>query len=186
MSASAAKSERPLETFRAYLRMLAAAQLPGNLRGQVDPSDVVQNTLLKAHEHFGQYRGASEAELAAWLRSILRNAMIDAVRRVTREPQLIHAIEQSSSHVEALFTSDGSTPSEQAVRHEELERLAQALERLPEDQRTAVQLQQIQDYSVGEIAKLMGRSTTAVGGLLKRGMRGLRELMQEGSGHEKP
>lgn len=184
MSEPAPRSERPLESFRPYLRMLAAAQLPGNLRGQVDPSDVVQNTLLKAHEHFDQYRGTSEAELAAWLRRILSNALIDALRRVTREPQLLQAVEQSSSHLEALLTANVSTPSEQAVRQEELERLAQALEQLPEEQRTAIQLQQIQDYSVEDIAKLMSRSKTAVGGLLKRGMRRLRELMREGSDHE--
>jgi RNA polymerase sigma-70 factor (ECF subfamily) len=56
---------------------------------------------------------------------------------------------------------------------------------LPEDQRTAVQLQQIQDYSVEEIAQQMNRTKTAVGGLLKRGMRRLRELMQTGGDHER-
>jgi RNA polymerase sigma-70 factor, ECF subfamily len=184
MSGPEPGSERPLESFRSYLRMLAAAQLPENLRGQVDPSDVVQIALLKAHEHFNQYRGTSGAELAAWLRRILANAMIDALRRVTREPLLLQAVEQSSSRLEALLAANVSTPSEQAVRQEELECLAQALEQLPEDQRTAVQLQQIQDYSVEEIAKMMARSKTAVGGLLKRGMRRLRELMQKGGDHE--
>lgn len=186
MSESASRSGRPLESFRPYLRMLAAVQLPAHLRGQVDPSDVVQIALLKAHERFDQYRGTSEAELAAWLRRILANTMIDALRRVTREPQMLQAVEQSSSHLEALLAANASTPSEQAVRQEELERLALALEQLPEDQRTAVQLQQIQDYSVEEIAKLMGRSKTAVGGLLKRGMRRLRELMRDGSEHGQP
>lgn len=183
MSEPGPSSERPLASFRPYLRMLAAAQLPVHLRGQIDPSDVVQNTLLKAHAHFDQYRGTSDAELAAWLRRILGNAMIDALRRVTREPQLLQAVEQSSAHLEALLAANVSTPGEQAVRQEELERLAQALESLPEDQRTAVQLQQIQDYSVAEIARLMSRSKTAVGGLLKRGMRRLRELMQAGGDH---
>lgn len=166
--------------------MLAAAQVPGHLRGQVEPSDVVQDTLLKAHKNLDQYRGTSEAELAAWLRRILSNAMIDALRRVTREPQLLQALEESSSHLEALLAANGSISGEEAVRQEELERLAQALEQLPEDQRTAVQLQQIQDYSVEEIARLMSRSKSAVGGLLKRGMRRLRELMLEGGDRERP
>jgi RNA polymerase sigma-70 factor, ECF subfamily len=184
MSESSSRSGRPLESFRSYLRMLAAAQVPGHLRGQVDPSDVVQMTLLKAHQHFDQYRGTSEAELAAWLRRILANTMIDALRRLTRAPNVFEAIEQSSSHLEALLAAEGATPSEQAVRQEELERLAQALEGLPDDQRTAVQLQQIQDCSVAQIAALMNRTKTAVGGLLKRGMRRLRELMREGSERE--
>ncbi len=186
MSESIPGPGRPLESYRSYLRMLAGAQVPWHLRGQVDPSDVVQNTLLKAHAHFDQYRGTSEAELAAWLRRILANAMVDALRRVSREPQVLQALEQSSSQLEAMLSGNVATPSEQAVRQEELERLAHALEHLPEDQRNAVQLQQIQDCSVEEIAKLMKRSKTAIGGLLKRGMRRLRELMQEGSNHESP
>ncbi len=156
MSEPGSRPERPLESFRPYLRMLAAAQLPGHLRGQVDPSDLVQTALLKAHEHLGQYRGTSDAELAAWLRRILANAMIDALRRVSREPRLLQAMEQSSAHLEALLAANVATPGEQAVRQEQLERLAEALEQLPQEQRMAVQLQQIQEYSVDEIAKLMG------------------------------
>ena len=63
MSESAPSSVRRLESFRSYLRMLAVRSGLGILRGQVDPSDVVQNTLLKGDEHFGQYRGNTEAEL---------------------------------------------------------------------------------------------------------------------------
>jgi RNA polymerase sigma-70 factor (ECF subfamily) len=184
MSEATRNSGRPLESFRSYLRMLANAQLPWHLRGQIDPSDVVQNALLNAHKGFAQRRGTSDAELAAWLRAILKNALIDAVRRATRETRLAQAIEHSSLRLKKLVAADDSTPSGQAVRQEELERLARALELLPDDQRTAVQLQQIQDYSVAEIAKEMVRTKSSVGGLLNRGMRRLRELMREESDHE--
>jgi len=170
---------RPLEGFRSYLRMLAGAQIPHAMRGQVDPSDLVQHTLLQAHEKQVQFRGGSDAELAAWLRAILRNAIVDALRRVTREPHMLQAVEQSSAHLEALISAADSSPSEQAARQEQLERLAQALEQLPEDQRSAVQMQQIHDCSVEEIAEALGKSKSAVGGLLKRGMRRLREMMQQ-------
>jgi RNA polymerase sigma-70 factor (ECF subfamily) len=180
MSDADSKLDRPLESFRPYLRLLAAAQVPRHLHGRVDPSDVAQDTLAKAHQHINQYRGTSEAELLAWLRRILTNAVIDALRRVSREPQLLHAVEQSSDHLEAALAANVCTPGAQAVRQEELERLAAALEQLPQDQRTAVQLQQIHEYSVAQIAAQMNRSKTAVGGLLKRGMRRLRELMAKG------
>jgi RNA polymerase sigma-70 factor (ECF subfamily) len=178
MSADA-PAPRPLESFRSYLRMLADLQMPWKENGRLDPSDVVQDTLVKAKQHLGQFRGKTEAELAAWLRGILSNAMIDALRRVTRERSVLQAlVELSSARLEASLAADGSSPSEQAVRHEELEQLAAALTQLPEDQRSAVQLQHLHGLSVALIAGYLGRSKSAVGGLLRRGMARLRELMQ--------
>ena len=67
-----------LEDYREYLRLLAGLQLHPRLRGQLDPSDIVQQTLLKAHEKHEQYRGNSDQELRGWLRSILARYLIDA------------------------------------------------------------------------------------------------------------
>jgi hypothetical protein len=60
-----------LTTYRNYLRLLARTGIDASLRGKADPSDLVQEALLKAHRHFGQFRGKTEAELAVWLRQIL-------------------------------------------------------------------------------------------------------------------
>src|SRR5438034_10451874 len=88
--------DRLLESFRNYLRLLAQTGIDVSLRGKADPSDLVQETLLKAHERFTQFRGKTEAELAVWLRQILARALADLVRRyrvaearkVTRERSL--------------------------------------------------------------------------------------------------
>ena len=56
--------------------MLARMQLAPALKAKMDPSDIVQETLLQAHRHEEQFRGSNEAEMAAWLRRILANEML--------------------------------------------------------------------------------------------------------------
>jgi RNA polymerase sigma-70 factor (ECF subfamily) len=163
--------------------LLARLHLAPGLQAKVDPSDIVQQTLVKAHQHRAQFRGQSEAEWAAWLRRILANTLNDALRKYQREVRLEHGgmadVEESSARLEAWLEADQSSPSQQAMREEQLLRLAAALAQLPEDQRTAVEFHHLKDESVSEIARRMGRSEASVGGLLRRGLQKLRELLQE-------
>jgi RNA polymerase sigma-70 factor, ECF subfamily len=178
-------SARPLESFRGYLQLLARLQLGPELRGKIDSSDVVQETLLRAHRNREQFQGRTEAEQAGWLRAILAHSLADAARRLTpkgrhgREQSLEAAIEQSSLRLEAMLATGLSSPSGKAVRNEQLQRLADALATLPDDQRAAVELRHLQGLSMAQIGQRMHRSVASVGGLLQRGLRGLRQCLDE-------
>src|SRR5262249_36315214 len=131
------------------------------------------------------FRGTTEAERAAWLRQILANQLAAAVRRYLeagkrdagRERSLQAAVEDSSARLEALLAADQTSPSERAVRPE-------VLLRPPHGQ--AVGLQHLHGLAVEEVARALGGSEAAAGGLLRRGLKRLRELMREptGDSHE--
>jgi RNA polymerase sigma-70 factor (ECF subfamily) len=179
---------KPFEAYRGYLLMLARLQMDASLQRIIDPSDVVQQTLLRAHERREQFRGESDGERAAWLRQILARSMIDALRKYGRESdrrgQSVElALEQSSCRLDALLAASTSSPGAKAEHQEQLMRLATALDRLPEDQRRAVELRHLNELPIAEIGRLMDRTTAAVGGLIQRGLRSLRAMLEDPESH---
>jgi RNA polymerase sigma-70 factor (ECF subfamily) len=176
-----------LERYRAYLEMLARLHLDPRLRGKLDPSDVVQQTLLQAYQGLPHFRGTGEGERAAWLRQILARALANALRDFGRakrdvalERSLEAALDASSVRLGAWLAAEQSSPSQRAVRQEDALRLAEAMARLPEAQREALILQHWQGWSLADIGAQLGRSPAAVAGLIKRGLKQLRVWMQEG------
>jgi RNA polymerase sigma-70 factor (ECF subfamily) len=159
-------------------------QLDPRLRRRFDSSDLVQDTLLKAHENIDQFRGTTEAELVQWLHEILANAALDAVRQaraqkrdVELEQSLQAAVADSAARLDAYLAADQSSPSEQAERHELLLRIAAALDQLPEDQRNVFIQRDLLGAPVRQIAEQLGRTEKSVAGLLLRSRRKLRELL---------
>ncbi len=170
------------ERFRDYLRLLAGLQVGTRLRTKIDPSDLVQQALLKAHQARGQFRGHSPAEMSAWLRQILARTLADAARDlgrerrdVSRERSLEASLDESSARLEAWLVSSGLAPGEEADRNEQLLRLAAALTELPEPQRQAVLLRYYEGRPLEEIGRRLGRTRAGVASLLRRGLDRLRQ-----------
>jgi RNA polymerase sigma-70 factor (ECF subfamily) len=169
------------------LRLLARLQIGRLLRSKLDPADVAQETLLRAYQKWDQYRGQTDAELGGWLRRILAGYLAQTLRDYSRqkrnvglEQSLEKALEESSSFLEALLSSEAGMPSHLADRQEQLLRLAGALARLPADQRRAVELRHLQEFAVAGIAAEMGRTPGSINGLIRRGLQRLRKLLAEG------
>jgi RNA polymerase sigma-70 factor (ECF subfamily) len=174
-----------LERFRDYLHLLARMQLDGRWRGKVDVSGVVQQTLWEAHQALPRLP-AGDAPRAAWLRRILTNNLADEVRKlgtaardVSRERSLEVSVEESSSRIEAWLAAVESSPSQRVEREEQLLRLAAALAQLPEDQRRAVELHHLQGCPLVEVAEQIKRSKGATAQLLFRGLKKLRQFLEE-------
>jgi RNA polymerase sigma-70 factor, ECF subfamily len=178
---------RLLENYRGYLFMLAHRYLSDKLRRRIDPADLVQVTFLEAQRDWQQFRGNSSGECAAWLRNILKNNVATAVARhiTTQKRSLSREISFASgaaddSTAQWIGELPGSTtsPSRRAIRAESAKQLFEALHGIPETQAEAVRLRYLEGLSLAEIVDRLGKSETAVAGLLKRGLQKLRESIQ--------
>ena len=166
--------------FRDYLMVLARSQVSVDLRGRIDPSDLVQETLCDALRDLPRYRGRTRAEMMGWLRSVLKFNLIDRLRRLRLEGRVVSfdaSLDQTSHGMSHLLQASRSAPEVRAVREEDALTLATMLGQLSPPQAEAIVLKHCQGMSVVEIGRHMNRTPDAVGGLLRHGMRRLRELM---------
>ena len=180
-----------LEQYRQYLRALARLQLDQRLRGKVDLSGIVQQTLLEAHQAGDKLRGLDQGQVAAWLRRALANNLADEVRRLGRRS----ATWAASSRCNRPWTSrpPGWKPCWSAGNRLPASRppdkrtccgWRRRWPSLPEDQRTAVELHHLEGRTLAETAKALERSRSAAASLIFRGLTNLRRMLdKEGPGN---
>src|SRR5262249_54978945 len=146
---SMARPPDDLERFRAYLGVLARMRLGPRYKGRVDESGVVQETLKDAYRALHELEAWTEVQKLAWLKRILLNNLIDAVRKTeTREVPIRDDLDGSSVRGAYPLIAGGDSPSEHAKRNEQWRHLAEILPELPEDQKTAVELHYLDGLSL--------------------------------------
>ncbi len=175
-----------LGRYREYLRFLAEVQLRGPLRAKLDPSDLVQQTMLQAHAAADQCQAENSAAKAGWLKQILNRNLLHAARDLHREKRDIRkersleaSLHESSCRIDAFLAGDVSSPSVRADRNEQIARMANALKELPEAQREAIIGHYFHGQSLAEVGEQIGRSGPAVAGLVHRGLKALRNVLRD-------
>ncbi len=148
-----------------------------------DSSDLVQEALTRAVSRAEQYQGSSDGEAIRWLQRILQTVVLNKleeagaqVRDLEREVSLEASLRDSECRIESFLAAPTPSPLERAERAELLILLAEAISKLPDDQRDVVNLRDVHGYRVAEIAQLLGRTEKSVAGLLLRGRLALREF----------
>jgi RNA polymerase sigma-70 factor, ECF subfamily len=176
-----------IEKYRHWLRLLGELQVDRRLKGKVDLSGVVQQTLYEAYQARADWCDQPSDQRLAYLRKVLAHNLSDEVRKLRtgkrdarREQPLQVAIDQSSMPLDAWLAAESSSPSHHMQQEERALQLAEALDRLPAAQREALVMQNWQGCTLAEIAESMGRTRAAVAGLLKRGLQQLREQLRDG------
>jgi RNA polymerase sigma-70 factor, ECF subfamily len=166
--------------YREYVTALARAHVSVDLRGAIDLSDLVQETLFEAVRDPGPARHRTQAQMMGWLRSLLKCNLIDRLRRLRLERQVVSldfSLDQTSEGMSRFPWPSHSAPDARLIREDDALNLADVLAKLSPPQAEAIVLKHCQGMSAAEISRHMNRTPEAVGGLLRHGMRRLRELM---------
>jgi RNA polymerase sigma-70 factor (ECF subfamily) len=151
------------------LRRWAHGRLPMSVRGMQDTADLVQDTVLAALRRLDQFEARHQGALQAFLRQAVMNRICDLVRQRQRRPEQIELPDN--------LTDQGTSPLEQAIGSENLDRYEAALKRLrPEDQEAIVSRLELQ-YSYGELAIVLGKPTVAAARVAV--MRAMKRLVEE-------
>lgn len=180
---SGSKSEvgRLLEQCRGYLTVIAQQEVDPRIRAKVAPSDLVQESLLEAYRGFDQFDGATEKELLGWLRRTLLNNLADAVRHyrgtarrsIDRERSLDP--DSKAENPIVLPAAKSSLPLQKVIHNEQHQRLLDAIGQLPERQRRAVMLRNLESKPFGEIGEALQISADAARKLWERAIHRLTE-----------
>lgn len=162
-----------LQFYFNYLTVLASTQLDHRLKKRLNPSDLVQETLLAAHRDFQAFRGNSPQELVGWLRQILINVLHGAIakhvkagkRDIRREisiDQVVTHVDRSAANLASILPSPIDSPSSPMHAEERAADLAAHLGKLRPDYRDVIVLRNIRGLSFDEVAEEMERSSGAV------------------------
>jgi RNA polymerase sigma-70 factor, ECF subfamily len=176
-----------VELYRSYLTLLARTQIGRRLQGKADAADLVQETFLQVHQHISGFRGTTEGEFLAWLRTILAGIVSNHVRHylgtqqrdARLEKALAVELDDTSGLLSQGLVADTSTPSRHATKREALMILANAMERLPEDYRQVIMLRHLEGLPFAEVATRMGRTVPSVQNLWVRALARLKQTVGE-------
>jgi RNA polymerase sigma-70 factor (ECF subfamily) len=156
-----------LESVLPYLRALATRRF----KNASDIDDSVQDILLTIHAMRHTYD--PRRPFGPWLVTIANRRMIDRLRRKMRT----HSRETEFKAEHETFSADGTNlPSNDTFADEAA--LHAAIERLPPDQREAIQLLKLREMSLKEAALASGRSVSALKVATHRAIKSLRKMLQ--------
>jgi RNA polymerase sigma-70 factor (ECF subfamily) len=162
---------RLLDRHRTKLRNLIALRLDPRLAARIDPSDVVQESLADADRRLPEFLDERPLPFYLWLRELTLQRLVDVHRLHIRtqkrsvrreEARVPHLSDASVRELADRLVDPRGGPRSRLERKQDIQRLHQALEELPERDREILVLRHLEQLSVKDIAALLGVTAGAV------------------------
>ena len=138
-------------------------------------ADITQEAMIAAYNAIDSFKGGN---YRAWLLRIVTNRCYDELRRRKRRPQSsLDALTEENENYSAL-EADQPGPESMQVRSELVRAIQSCLEGLPDEQRIAAVLCDVEGYDYGEIARITRVSLGTVKSRMSRARAKLRDCLQ--------
>ncbi len=150
----------------------------GFLHNKEDSDDLTQEVFIQAYQTLSGFKG--DAAFSTWIYRIAVNASLNKTRKSSKKllVQRFEIVFGNSKKEEYSFSiPDNESPENILILKEHKEWVRNALESLPENQRTAIVLSKYDDLSQKQIAEIMNTSEGAVEALIQRAKANLREKL---------
>jgi RNA polymerase sigma-70 factor (ECF subfamily) len=139
-------------------------------------ADATQEAFISAYKSLNKFRGGS---FKSWLLRIVTNACYDELRYRKRRPQSsLDEITEANESSILLHSEKSPGPEEHSQQTQLVSAIEACLEDLPEDQRTATVLCDVEGYDYSQIAEIMSSSLGTVKSRISRARSKLRECLQ--------
>jgi RNA polymerase sigma-70 factor, ECF subfamily len=174
------------DRYRQPLLRMIGLRLDHRVVGKLDPEDILQDAFIEAARRVQHYLDRPTVPLFVWLRQIAAQVLVDAHRRwlgakmrdVKHEVDLYGACADTSSALLASHLADSlTTPSQCAVREEDLAALRVALERLDPIDREVLVLRHLEELTNNEAAEVLRIDKFAASKRYLRALTRLRRAM---------
>ncbi len=147
------------------------------LLNQEDAEDISQEVFIEAFHSIRDFRG--EAKLGTWLYRIAVSKSLDEIKKRNRKKRISSVGKMIGIDFISNLLVGNDRPDKTIEENEGYANLLKTLGRLPENQRIALTLSKIEDYSSTDIAEIMEISLTAVDSLIYRAKQNLKAILNQ-------
>ena len=184
-----------LARHRERLRKMVAVRIDPRLASRVDPSDVVQETLMDVHQKLPDYLRRRPLPFYLWLRQLACERIIDLQRRhIHAERRTVHRegawqmflSDDSVMHLANRLMSSGTSPSGNLIRKELQERVRAALAQLAPRDREVLVLRYLEQLSTAETGTALGLTEDGVKSRQRRALERFGNLLNENLAGDQP
>lgn len=173
-----------LEHYVPLLRGRFASDIPARWQSVLTIDDIIQETCTDAFLEVSRFVIRGEGSFGGWLTTIARNnllnslEMLEAEKRGGKRKRLdLRSGENSAVNLYDMLAGTATSPSRHAERGEAAGALKQAMAQLPDDHRRVVQMYDLDQRPVQEVAAALDRTPGAVFMLRSRAHRALKKLL---------